>query len=196
MNFIVALCFPYSTNFTRATRRIIPKDTIFHSHRRENFKSYLYLMNFHFTDGWSVTFAGNRYELEVKALENQDKYFHWNDTEQPVSRWQESISRILGPRTCCYHGFFLLGRTAVEPVEIKPSFRKNTRYFLWNICSLSEGSTVLCPRWGTSGKGLCRHIEFYCEAKCIQWALCLFRWDTSDSFGPMLVNTPIFHLYS
>jgi hypothetical protein len=27
--------------FTRATRRNIPEDTILHSHRRENFKSYI-----------------------------------------------------------------------------------------------------------------------------------------------------------
>jgi hypothetical protein len=32
---------------TRATRRNIPEDTILHSHRRENLKSYIYMTWFH-----------------------------------------------------------------------------------------------------------------------------------------------------
>jgi hypothetical protein len=31
---------------TRVTRRIIPEDTILHSHRRENLKSYMEIFNF------------------------------------------------------------------------------------------------------------------------------------------------------
>jgi hypothetical protein len=31
---------------TRATRRIIPQDTILHGHRRENFKSYICIHSF------------------------------------------------------------------------------------------------------------------------------------------------------
>jgi hypothetical protein len=36
-----ALSSSETSVFTRATRRVIPEDTILHSHRRENLKSYI-----------------------------------------------------------------------------------------------------------------------------------------------------------
>jgi hypothetical protein len=43
-----ALCSCETSVLTRATRRNIPEDAILHSHRRENFKSYIALT------GWTV----------------------------------------------------------------------------------------------------------------------------------------------
>jgi hypothetical protein len=40
-----ALCSTETLVLTRATRRNIPEDTILHSHRRENLKSYTVLNN-------------------------------------------------------------------------------------------------------------------------------------------------------
>jgi hypothetical protein len=53
--------------FTRATLRNIPEDTILHSHRRENLKSYTELANL----------QGDRYEkLESKMVANDVKKMH------------------------------------------------------------------------------------------------------------------------
>jgi hypothetical protein len=43
---------------TRATRRNIPKDTILHSHRRENHKSYMYHMSRHVPIYWNYSDDG------------------------------------------------------------------------------------------------------------------------------------------
>jgi hypothetical protein len=43
-----ALCTSETSVLTRATRRNIPEDTILHSHRRENLKSYVALT------GWTL----------------------------------------------------------------------------------------------------------------------------------------------
>jgi hypothetical protein len=42
-----------ATSNRRATRRNIPEDTIFHSHRREKLKFYILISDLHF--GWDAT---------------------------------------------------------------------------------------------------------------------------------------------
>jgi hypothetical protein len=54
----------------RATQRNIPEDTILHSHRRENLKSYIVIIHF---------IQGSRADLEY--LE-----YHCTDQERPISR--------------------------------------------------------------------------------------------------------------
>jgi hypothetical protein len=45
---MVAICSSKTSGLTRATRHYIPEDGIFHSHRRENLKSYKALT------GWAL----------------------------------------------------------------------------------------------------------------------------------------------
>jgi hypothetical protein len=82
---------------TRATRRNIPEDTILHSHRRENLKSYilqtslLILLNcalFPFTPGSSNTFATLKYSYVLCDQINYSKYCFPNEMWIRKADWE------------------------------------------------------------------------------------------------------------
>jgi hypothetical protein len=53
---------------TRATRRNNPEDTILHSHRRENLKSYIENYNFACGSVWEDKVIGGRKKLHNEEL--------------------------------------------------------------------------------------------------------------------------------
>jgi hypothetical protein len=80
-----ALSSSETSVLTRVARRSIPEDTIFHSHRHENLKSYIALI------GWTLYQTRNvspvKYELGFYIPEDDILHSHRRESLKPYTVW-------------------------------------------------------------------------------------------------------------